>query len=62
MSKLKFLFVVAIVTASFKMLAQSNGKTEWFDPDLPAKTYCNPINIGYNYVTKNHNNIPISRS
>jgi xylan 1,4-beta-xylosidase len=37
------------------------GKTEWFDPNKPASTYCNPINIGYNYTTHNHNGIPESR-
>ena len=37
------------------------GKTEWFDPNKPASTYCNPINIGYNYTTYNHNRIPESR-
>lgn len=61
MNKIKFLFVIIIVTVSFNVMAQSNGKTEWFDPDKPATTYCNPINIGYNYVTENHNNIPVSR-
>ncbi len=37
------------------------GKTEWFDPNKPASTFCNPVNIGYNYTTENHNGIPESR-
>ncbi|MDN3673669.1 discoidin domain-containing protein [Flavobacterium branchiarum] len=37
------------------------GKTEWFDPNKTASTYCNPVNIGYNYTTENHNRIPESR-
>lgn len=42
-------------------MAQKLGKTEWFDPNRPATTFCNPINIGYNYTTHNHNRIPESR-
>jgi len=39
----------------------NSNKTEWFDPEKPATTFCNPINIGYNYTTYNHNGIPVSR-
>lgn len=39
----------------------SLGKTEWFDPNRQASTYCNPVNIGYNYTTENHNGIADSR-
>lgn len=54
------LFVISILGVSAQK-KQTNGKTAWFDPAKPATTYCNPINIGYNYTTQNHNGIPISR-
>lgn len=61
-------YVVAVmlmlIGVSNTILAQNTkipGKTEWFDPNKKATTYCNPINIGYNYTTENHNGIPESR-
>ncbi|CAA9199846.1 family 43 glycosylhydrolase [Flavobacterium collinsii] len=64
--KKKYLVAVLLmfVGLSNGTLAQNTkipGKTEWFDPNKKASTYCNPINIGYNYTTENHNGIPESR-
>ncbi|WP_281239439.1 discoidin domain-containing protein [Flavobacterium praedii] len=42
-------------------ISMAQSKTKWFDPNKSASTYCNPINIGYNYTTENHNGIPDSR-
>ncbi|MFW0736170.1 family 43 glycosylhydrolase [Flavobacterium sp. T12S277] len=65
---MKKIYVVAVmlmlVSLSNTILAQNTkipGKTEWFDPNKKASTYCNPVNIGYNYTTENHNGIPESR-
>lgn len=55
-----FFFVISTLDVSAQK-NQNSGKTAWFNPTKPAKTYCNPINIGYNYTTQNHNGIPISR-
>ncbi|MEG2101690.1 MAG: xylosidase, partial [Flavobacterium sp.] len=59
----KVLSLLLMVCSSIGWAQNTNipGKTEWFDPNKPATTYCNPINIGYNYTTENHNGIPISR-
>lgn len=43
------------------LVAQGQNKTQWFDPDRPATTYCNPVNIAYNFTTFNHNGIADSR-
>lgn len=56
---LLLVFGYQIGTAQSK--SHNIGKTEWFDPDKTALTYCNPINIGYNYSAENHNGIPDSR-
>ena len=58
-SLLMLLFVCNTTTWAQK--TNIPGKTEWFDPNKKASTYCNPINIGYNYTTENHNGIPESR-
>lgn len=58
---LLLILVFSLQISTVQSTAQSLGKTEWFDPGKPASTYCNPINIGYNYTVKNHNNIPDSR-
>lgn len=55
------ILVFSLQISTAQSTAQSLGKTEWFDPGKQASTYCNPINIGYNYTVKNHNNIPDSR-
>lgn len=58
------IFILFLIINSIQILAQDQntmGKTEWFDPNKPATTYCNPINIGYNYTTHNHNGISDSR-
>ena len=66
--KMKNLYLLPLLLVAFSCqigIAQSKsnskGKTDWFDPDKAASTYCNPINIGYNYVVENHNGIPVSR-
>src|SRR6187431_2196009 len=63
MKKLHLITILLLVSQMIIAQSKSNniGKTEWFDPSRPASTYCNPINIGYNYTTENHNRIPISR-
>ncbi|WP_264523601.1 family 43 glycosylhydrolase [Flavobacterium sp. N502536] len=56
--------MLMLISLSNTILAQNTkipGKTEWFDPNKKASTYCNPVNIGYNYTTENHNGIPESR-
>ena len=58
-SLLMLLFVCN--TSTWAQKTNIPGKTEWFDPNKKASTYCNPINIGYNYTTENHNGIPESR-
>jgi xylan 1,4-beta-xylosidase len=58
-SKYKLIFLFLLIN-SF-CFSQFIGKTAWFDPNKLATTYCNPINIGYNYVVENHNGIPVSR-
>ena len=57
------IFLLLLICFNINIRAQKTlpGKTEWFDPNKAATTYCNPINIGYNYTTQNHNGIPISR-
>jgi hypothetical protein len=57
----KYTFILIFLFINSFCYSQFKGKTEWFDPNKPASTYCNPINIGYNYVVENHNGIPISR-
>jgi len=60
--KSNLIIIFLFITISFYFIqAQIPGRTEWFDPQKTATTYCNPINIGYNYVVENHNGIPISR-
>jgi hypothetical protein len=57
-------FLLLLILCGNITLAQKTnipGKTEWFDPNKKASTYCNPVNIGYNYTTENHNGIPESR-
>jgi xylan 1,4-beta-xylosidase len=58
MYKLLVLSLLLLLSIGSTAFAQ---KTPWFDPSVPAGTYCNPINIGYNYTTYNHNGIPESR-
>jgi xylan 1,4-beta-xylosidase len=55
------LFLMIFNNNIFAQKTTIPGKTEWFDPNKLATTYCNPINIGYNYTTQNHNGIPESR-
>lgn len=59
--QLKCNIILILMLINSFCFSQFTGKTEWFDPDKPATTYCNPINIGYNYVVENHNGIPVSR-
>ena len=59
MKKLYLIALLFLIGSKTNLWAQ---KTAWFDPDKPATTYCNPINIGYNYTTQNHNGIPESRN
>jgi len=41
---------------SFSIAQQTNTySTPWFDPDVKAKTYCNPINIDYTFEYFNNN-------
>ncbi|MEN9909630.1 MAG: hypothetical protein RLZZ540_2779 [Bacteroidota bacterium] len=64
MNKLSAISVLLLIIGlNINITAQNTilGKTDWFDPNKPATTYCNPINIGYNYTTENHNGIPESR-
>lgn len=64
MNKIYKLISIFILLFSINITSQNTvvvGKTEWFDPNKDATTYCNPINIGYNYATENHNRIPESR-
>ncbi|HEU4790185.1 MAG TPA: discoidin domain-containing protein [Flavobacterium sp.] len=65
MRKLYLIPALVLLMCNQISMAQSKnnsiGKTKWFDPNKPASTYCNPINIGYNYTTANHNGIPDSR-
>lgn len=65
MRKLYLMPLLLLMSGYQMVIAQpkntSVGKTKWFDPDKPASTYCNPVNIGYNYTTYNHNGIPDSR-
>jgi xylan 1,4-beta-xylosidase len=65
MRKLYLISALLLLLGHQVSMAQSKinsiGKTKWFDPNKPASTYCNPINIGYNYTTANHNGIPDSR-
>jgi xylan 1,4-beta-xylosidase len=65
MRKLYLMPLLLLLLGHQISMAQSRtnsiGKTKWFDPNKPASTYCNPINIGYNYTTQNHNGIPDSR-
>jgi xylan 1,4-beta-xylosidase len=63
-NKMYRLTLLFLLLFSINIIAQTDtivGKTEWFDPNKPVTTYCNPINIGYNYTTENHNGISISR-
>lgn len=55
------LFVFSGINNSWAQSISNSAKTNWFDPEKPATTFCNPINIGYNYATFNHNGIPESR-
>lgn len=59
--QLQYKIILLLLSINSICFSQFTGKTEWFDPDKPATTYCNPINIGYNYVVENHNGIPVSR-
>jgi xylan 1,4-beta-xylosidase len=59
--QLQYKIILLLLFINSICFSQFTGKTEWFDPDKPATTYCNPINIGYNYVVENHNGIPVSR-
>ncbi|PZX94969.1 xylosidase [Flavobacterium aquariorum] len=55
------LLLICFQVSMAQSKTNSIGKTKWFDPNKSASTYCNPINIGYNYTTANHNGIPDSR-
>jgi xylan 1,4-beta-xylosidase len=57
----KYIFIVLFIFVNSLCYSQNKAKTVWFDPNRTASTYCNPINIGYNYVVENHNGIPVSR-